>query len=189
MQGIRIKKHFIVMLLVLLCFSGGYNASAESNQLYVTVYSQEKSNWCWAAAGKSIIKYLYGDAFSQCNLYMWGKGYSSCSTNETGSIWSQFTNMFNEAGVYNGGGVLMTAMEWPYIEAQINLKRPALALIAWTGGGGHFAVVNGYNDSTTDYLYWTDINYNAQSVVKYTSYSYFKSNANWKWTASRYNIY
>ncbi|WP_256816759.1 papain-like cysteine protease family protein [Cytobacillus sp. Bac17] len=180
-----------IILAVVLCFSliAANPTHAAEKKLSLTVYSQDKSNWCWAAAGQSVIRYVKGTVKTQCQLYMWGKGYSSCSTNETGSISTQFSNMFKEMNFNYTGDVISSASTFSGVISQINLGRPMIARMGWTSGGGHFAVIYGYDDGSTDYINWTDINYGGTSYYKKTTYSYFKSNSSWDWTHTRYNIY
>lgn len=189
MKVSKLFKQFTMLLLVSVFFlnlNSGHAQAAEK-VLNVSAYNQEKSNWCWAAAGQAIIQYKK-QYYTQCTLYKKGKNYSACTTNEQGSIYTQFDNMFEYANFTAMGGVIFQPAGWSYITAQINLYRPLLARIEWSSGGGHFAVVKGYTDGTTDYVHWTDIKQSG-SYSRKTTYSYFKSNSNFDWTTTRYGMY
>lgn len=69
--------------LTMFC-AGGAHAAKTVTWGEWTVYNQEKSNWCWVAATKAIVKKASGDAVSQCQLFKDGKNVKTCTANEGG---------------------------------------------------------------------------------------------------------
>ncbi|ESU33368.1 hypothetical protein G3A_06715 [Bacillus sp. 17376] len=191
MKLAKALKRFTAMLFVaILAFNlCGISASAAEKRLSVPAYNQAKSKWCWAAAGQAIVNYKKGTSHYQCTIYKEGKKYSACTTDEDGSIYTQFTNIFTFAKFSSTGTVVFSPTSWSTTVGQINLNRPILARIGWKSyNSGHFAVISGYNDGLTDYVYWTDIGLSGSTTRKST-YSAFKDNSEWTWTTSRYAMY
>lgn len=173
----------------MLCLTSAGSAFAESKVLPIPGYSQEKSNWCWVAGGQAILRYEKGTTISQCTLYQYGKNVITCGGNEQGSIYYAFTNMFTRAGLKNIGTAVDYAVQFNTIKNQINAYNGIITRIQWTAGGGHLAVIRGYDDGTTDYIMWSDIK-NTPDVTSYktTSYEYFRyssNNGKWFWTHTR----
>lgn len=107
--------------------------------LTVTPYKQEQSNWCWAAASKTIVKYQTGKIVAQCTLVKNGTGSSSCS-NVAGTK-TNVKNALYANGVNKGSEVTLS---WNTVVAQMDANRPVYSSIRWTAGGGHAHVIRGY---------------------------------------------
>ncbi len=90
----------VVAVAVGLVLIGPGVAHGAEKVLSVTPYAQEKSNWCWAAASKMIVKFQTGKVVPpQCTLVKNGKGTSACA-NVTGTK-SNVTNALSKNGGVN----------------------------------------------------------------------------------------
>ncbi|WP_167748902.1 papain-like cysteine protease family protein [Cellulomonas sp. HD19AZ1] len=114
--------------------------------LSVTPYAQEKSNWCWAAASKMIVKFQTGKVVPQCTLVKNGKGTSACA-NVTGTK-SNVMNALSKNGVNPG---VERQLDWGTVVGEMNSSRPVYSSIIWSGGGGHAHVIRGYDDTGYSY--------------------------------------
>lgn len=180
-----------LVVMVVFVLSLQTSVYATEKVLAVAAYSQEKSNWCWVAASKSIVKQQTGNTYAQCVLYMWGKGYDNCDSNETGSLYTELPNIFRIAGFRNLGYPGDYPVSFNTIKLEINANRPLYVRIGWkpTLSEGHAVPVRGYDDSNS-YVHWIYINEVPQaSEYKYTSYNYLKDNAQWSWTHTRWGMY
>ncbi|GIG39190.1 papain-like cysteine protease family protein [Cellulomonas phragmiteti] len=110
--------------------------------LSVTPYKQEESNWCWAAASKTIVKFQTGKVVSQCTLVKNGKNTSTCA-NVTGTK-SNVMNALNANGVNPG---TERKLDWATVVAEMKTNRPVYSSIIWKSGGGHAHVIRGYYDT------------------------------------------
>lgn len=147
-------------------------ASAAEKYLGVTVYVQEKSNWCWAAASKSIVKFHTGRVISQCELVKDGKGTSSCANN-SGSK----QNVLNAVHANGVNGGTEQTLTWTTVKGQINASRPVYSSIIWNGGGGHAHVIRGWYD--TGYSYGVSYVNPLSSTTESRDWGTYVSNSSW----------
>jgi len=126
---------------------------------------QEHSNWCWAASSKAVLDY-YGSVQTQCAIANWAWGRNDCCGNNDFN-WSHACNQAN--CMYGGSGCIDdilshwgvsssghgSAFSWDTVVARIDVCRPFVIRFGWTGGGGHFLVGYGYDDSG-NYVYYMD---------------------------------
>ncbi|SDZ03643.1 Papain-like cysteine protease AvrRpt2 [Evansella caseinilytica] len=180
------KKRLLPFLIFVTAFSTIFVAqiSAASLSNYPSVV-QEKSNWCWAATGSSILKY-YGLSVSQCNFYKEAKVNSSCSANETGTI----TEVMRGLSSYNVGSSLYSgAYSFSGAKYQIDDSKPLWVRWRWSSGTGHAVVIYGYYTAmSTNYVYYMDP---ASGTKTSMAYSSFVGGGNYKqtWTHTLYNVY
>lgn len=145
---------------------------ADEATLAVPGYTQEKSNWCWVAAVKMIVKYKTGSTISQCSLYKDGKSTSTCP-NQTGSK-ANVMNALASNGVNPGTVVDLT---WAQTRAEIDGRRPIYSSIIRTSGTGHAHVIRGYYNS--GYSYGVSYMDPATGTRKSAEWSFYKDNSWW----------
>ncbi|GIQ71160.1 papain-like cysteine protease family protein [Xylanibacillus composti] len=183
------------VLIFALSFVGTSTASTTYKLLDVVQHPQEKSNWCWVAASKSIVQYHTGTAYTQCQIYKWGKGTTDCP-NEDGS-WSNYQNVFDNAGFVNKGTEASGTVTLNFIKGQIDADKPMIIRKSWldssTGkktGTNHAAPVIGYNTSTKRVAY-INITYSnpSNTGTVWRDYDYMVDNTSYEWTKSRYGMY
>lgn len=147
-------------------------AAAAEKTLSMTVYVQEQSNWCWAAASKSIIKFHTGSVISQCQLVKDGKQSSSCAN--SGGTKQNVLNAVHAHGVNGGQEYTLT---WSIVKGQINAARPVYSSIIWNSGGGHAHVIRGWYD--TGYSYGVSYINPLSSTTESREWNSYVSNSSW----------
>lgn len=164
----------IAVLLIAVGLAVAVPSAALASEKYisVTAYKQEKSNWCWAAAAKTIVKYQTGRVISQCELVKDGKNSSSCG-NVTGSK-SNVMNTLNKNGVNPG---TERKLDWATVVAEMNLSRPVYSSIIWRSGGGHAHVIRGYYN--TGYSYGVSYVDPATGTTTSREWGTYMSNSSW----------
>lgn len=143
-------------------------ATANAQRLLdVQTTQQEQDQWCWAATSQCLMAY-FNNNFSQCEIaeyartrITWGDfGEVNCCSDP-----SQGCNYWNY--MYGADGSILDILEYfagivttPYddnftyeqVVEQIDADRPFIFRFGWTGGGGHFLVMHGYNDGYVNYM-------------------------------------
>ncbi|HWX10788.1 MAG TPA: papain-like cysteine protease family protein [Trinickia sp.] len=131
-------------------------ACAASQQLNVPVVEQEHSNWCWDADSTAVLAYR-GIVATQCAIANWVDSVAyACGTYPFG--WNDSANSPNYLGGTTGiagilwswgrrdSGYYQQPLSYKTVNSAIRHGDPVVVLWAWPGGGGHFIVVNGYDD-------------------------------------------
>ena len=162
----------VLSIVVGMAIAAPAAAQAAETVLSVTPYTQEKSNWCWAAAAKMIIRHQTGRVVAQCTIVKQAKGTAACN-NVTGTntnVW----NVLNRNGV-NGG--THRRLDWDTVGAEMRLSRPVYSRIAWRSGGGHAHVIRGYYSTG----YSSGVSYIDPLSGTSTSreWSFYVSNSEW----------
>jgi len=107
---------------------------------------QLQSQWCWAATSVSLSRYYAkASVWTQCRLVTQITGRRSCC--ETGN--SPECNLPQQLGPpLERVGILERwkdgAARYDDLRREIDEGRPMAWRIGWAGGGGHFAVIEGY---------------------------------------------
>ena len=180
--------HIKIKIALLIIF---ISPSAFSQVLNVPLVTQEQDEWCWAAVSKSILNY-YGDSVSQCQIAEYTR--ETATWNNFGNVDcctdpSQGCNYWNYPYGYTGSiqdilqnwGVQNYGVDYPLTPIEITQEiagsRPFIIRWAWTAGGGHFVLGQGFLDSTLYYMNpWVGEGY------KFADYSWVVSNADHTWT-------
>ncbi|MDK0518842.1 papain-like cysteine protease family protein [Streptomyces sp. ML-6] len=158
---------------------------AATRRLDITMQAQQKSNWCWAAAGNTIATW-FGRNYSQnqfCSAaFGRAQGYECPNSQATlgnvqdGLYW---------AGV-NPGSYVTGWLRYPTVQAEIAAGRPVETRIQWSSGGGHMHVLYGYDDSGS-WVYWGDP-WPSSNRYNWASHAWYVNNAEFSWTHSLYRI-
>ncbi|MEU7136595.1 papain-like cysteine protease family protein [Streptomyces sp. NPDC046261] len=161
-------------------------AQAESAYDDITMYKQEKSQWCWAASGLTIAKYQgYGSTQTDfCNRAAKHDPYLSCD-NQPATL-QDMAYAWGDLGMSHTGTGLSRAASFSEVHTDVNAARPLGARIGWNSGGGHMNVVYGYDTSNNTIGVadpWPDTN-----TYTWWNYNDYVSNSSFKWTHSRIGI-
>lgn len=156
-------------------------ADAAALRLGISMQAQEMSNWCWAASGNTVAAFM-GRNYTQnqfCNLAFNRSINSSCPNSQATLADDQ--TAFRKIGINPGNYVYAHLYYWAIVR-EIDARRPVIARIQWTSGGGHMEVLYGYDDSS-NMVYWgnpwpSDYRYN------WSTYDYYVSNGTFFWTHS-----
>ncbi|WP_415894229.1 papain-like cysteine protease family protein [Neptuniibacter sp. PT8_73] len=122
-----------------------------SRHLNMTMQRQEQSNWCWAAV--SVSTALFYDASfngTQCELANWAFNTKTCCIDGTSATCDKpyyLDRALEHVGHLNQ--FVHRSFSMNEVSAQIDNGHPLGVRIGWTGGGGHFVVIDGYNTIST----------------------------------------
>jgi hypothetical protein len=149
--------------------------------LNLAMQSQQQSQWCWAAVATSVsLFYSPGSGWTQCSVVNAELGQTTCcqcgctpACNQPWYLDLALTRTVNLASWAAG------TVAYPVIRSQIAARRPLGARIGWSGGGGHFLVLDGYNSAGGQYLSIRDPFYGS-SVYTYASFqSGYQTTGSW----------
>ncbi|MFF1375264.1 papain-like cysteine protease family protein [Streptomyces sp. NPDC058308] len=156
-----------------------------AKRLNITMQSQQKTNWCWAAGGNTIATYL-GRTYSQnqfCNAAFGRNQSTECPNNQAtlGNVQSGL----RWAGI-NPGSYVTGWLRYPTVKAEIDAGRPVETRIQWSNGGGHMHVLYGYDDASS-WVYWGDP-WPSNDRYNWASHAWYVDNNTFSWTHSLYRI-
>lgn len=107
---------------------------------------QQQTQWCWAATSVSVARYYRSwSTWTQCRMVNAEKGQTTCCVDGSSDACNQphvLNAPLDRAEVLDhmvGGTV-----SYADVQAEINAGRPVAWRIGWSGGGGHFAVIEGH---------------------------------------------
>ncbi|WP_327681538.1 papain-like cysteine protease family protein [Kitasatospora sp. NBC_00458] len=166
--------------------AGGGTARAEAGYDQIAMLKQEKTQWCWSAAGLTIAKFQgYGTTQADfCDRASRYSGGPSCE-NQPARL-EDMANAWYSLGMANPGTGLNSAASFAQVTADVKAARPIGARIGWTSGGGHMNVVYGFDTSNNTIGVadpWPD-------TATYTWWNYddYVKNGSFRWTHSRTGI-
>ncbi|MDI3421378.1 papain-like cysteine protease family protein [Streptomyces luteolus] len=156
-----------------------------AGRLDITMQAQQKSNWCWAAAGNTIAAYL-GENYSQnqfCNAAFNRQQGPDCPNNQAtlGNVQTALRWMGVNPGSYVNGW-----LRYPTVQSEVNAGRPVETRIQWSNGGGHMHVLYGYDDANS-WVYWGDP-WPSSDRYNWASHDWYVNNGTFSWTHSLYRI-
>ena len=139
-------------------------ALAARKLLSVRAYEQEKTQWCWAASCRSVIKYCDGSSVSQEDIfeYIFGK-----VVNKPTGV----TNMKKALAHWNvSSSKKLDPLTYSGLKSQINDEQPIIAVLLKSGTDkGHANVIRGYDTSYDGVLFIdpADGDYHGQAYDDY----------------------
>lgn len=132
-----------------------------------TMQQQLQTQWCWAATSVSVSKYYRpSSSWTQCSMVNAERGQTTCCVNGSSSQCNQpnvLDSPLSRAKVLDhmqGGDV-----SYDVIQDEIDAGRPLCWRIGWSGGGGHFAVIEGYRIGGTPWVTVDDPIYGQSDVA------------------------
>lgn len=158
---------------------------ASAGELSIQQEVQQQSQWCWAASGLTIAKFLGKGNISQNDFCNIARGYprGSRCPNQPGYLeWDQ--RAFQQLGI--SPGQVTGPLSFQSIVTEIDGRRPIQTGIYWTAGGGHSQVIYGYQPGSRTIAYgdpWP-------SSPRYSemSYSSYVRNGQFRWGQALYRI-
>ncbi|MFG2395341.1 papain-like cysteine protease family protein [Streptomyces lavendulae] len=160
-------------------------ADAAPRRIDVTMRVQEKTNWCWAAAGSTIAHRL-GKDHSQndfCNAAFDRRQGTECPNDQANL--SHVQNGLRWAGI-EPGKYVTGWLRYSTVKTEIDAGRPIETRVLWTSGGGHMHVIYGY-DVEKNWVYWGDP-WPSYTRYNWGSHDYYRDNSTFRWTHSLYEI-
>jgi hypothetical protein len=139
----RVTHPVIIVVLVSMLMILAYgDVFASSKSLSITKYSQEKSNWCWAAGAQMVAKYkVPASTKTQSNIVSHCHG----NTNNTPGTLADIKSAITYASNSYYFGHSQTVIDYSTHMSKLNASMPVLAWMSWNGGGAHILVVKAYN--------------------------------------------
>lgn len=162
---------------------GPLKPSIPARTLAFDMQKQRQSEWCWAAVSTSVsLFYDPESGWTQCSVVNAGLKETTCCKDGGSDTCNQPWQLELALGLVGhlnrdfGERLPMEA-----IAQEIDRTRPIGLCIDWTGGGGHFVVVDGYDRKAgkidiKDPLF-------GHSVVAYDSFpGSYQGGGTWSWT-------
>jgi hypothetical protein len=119
----------------------------EWNRLNFAMQAQQQTQWCWAAVSVSIAAYYDpGTSWTQCQMAGAELNQATCCENGSSSECNQ--PWYLDKALERAGA--LASMNAPPSSGvgeepdEIQAGRPVCVRIGWSGGGGHFVVIEGY---------------------------------------------
>ncbi|HJQ23017.1 MAG TPA: papain-like cysteine protease family protein [Blastocatellia bacterium] len=139
----------------------------QSKVLPVAHFQQARTQWCWAACAEMVLDY-YSKRVHQCALanHLLGRKnccaapgplhfFSKCNRNCQVAQVAQLYSHYGLNSLYQANPVSFSV-----IQAEINADQPVEVGFAWFGGGGHLAIIRGWEqDSIGDWVRINDPHY------------------------------
>ncbi|MED7949101.1 papain-like cysteine protease family protein [Streptomyces sp. BE20] len=169
-----------------ILLAAGGTARAEAGYDQITMLKQEKSQWCWSAAGLTIAKFQ-GFGTTQADFCDRASQYSGGpSCNNQPATLGDMANAWSSLGLSKTGTGISSAASFAQVTTDVKAARPIGARIGWTSGGGHMNIVYGFDTSNNTIAVadpWPD-------TATYTWWNYgdYVNNSSFKWTHSRTGI-
>lgn len=158
----------------------------DAKTLNFAMQPQKQTQWCWAAVSASVATYYGSDDFTQCDLATWAastrgvananccKDGSSSDCNKPFTLDTALTHVGHLNAMTEGASTL------PAVQGQIDGKHPLGVRVGWTGGGGHFLVIDGYDTTVADpKIALADPFYGPSVVVFNTFPAHYQGGAVW----------
>jgi hypothetical protein len=166
------------------CWHRWWPAAAKHGQLAFTMQPQQQTNWCWSAVATSVTLYYDpGSTWVQCTVANAELGQTTCCTNGATSQCNQpwyldlaLTRVGN-LDHWAGGSIALSA-----VENEIDSGRLVGARIGWSGGGGHFVVLEGYQEDGAGFVYVEDPWYGPSYVGYDTFRTAYQGSGSWTHT-------
>jgi hypothetical protein len=154
---------------------------ASKNQLRFTMQFQTQTNWCWAANAASIsLFYDSGSAWTQCKVASIAMQPTNCCVSPLpcNNPWLldgalKITHNFVEPLIYG-------PMDLNGIQEQIDAGLVIGSRIGWSGGGGHFVSVYGYDRTGAEpFIFVADPIYGTTFIKLSTFISSYQASGRW----------
>jgi hypothetical protein len=150
-----------------------------SNQLAFAMQQQQQTEWCWAAVSASVSRFFgapagpSGGPWQQCQVVNNEQNQTTCC--QDGSTAACNVPWYLEKGLSCVGHLASPptsgSASFAYVQGEVNGGRPVGVRIGWFGGGGHFVVLKGYDDSGTNQLVDVEDPWYGPSLVDYTAFA------------------
>ena len=135
-------------------------------RLNFTMQRQLQTQWCWAATSVSVSEYYDPDThWSQCTMVNAEKELTTCcrdGSSEDCDTPNVLDAPLSRADVLDHKQT--GSVGYDIIRREIDAGRPLAWRIRWSGGGGHFAVIEGYQSFGDEWVAIDDPLYGASDL-------------------------
>lgn len=142
-------------------------------RLDTEIPQQEQTQWCWAATSLGTHQYYQRtDTTTQCQAVNLILGVANACTSPTDAAINQpwFLDQALSAFGNLRAPIVSGTLNFTGLRAEIDGGTPLGTRIGWSGGGGHFMVIEGYRNTITKMLTIHDPIF-GQSDMTYTAYA------------------
>ena len=142
----------LIVILILIYLLAQCRARLDEGwkRLCFIMQHQEQTNWCWAATAASVSVFFDPNTIwaTQCSIVNAEFGRTDCCTNGSSAncnkpwyidLGLQRTGNFRSKST--GAGTMTD------VSQDVDIGRPLLVRIGWSGGGGHAVAIDGYNQA------------------------------------------
>ena len=133
--------------------AGPIGGAAGMVDLRFNMETQKQTQWCWAAVSVSTSKHFDSlSSWTQCKMVNGELGQTTCCSAGSSESCNQpwYLDLALTRTNNLSGAATQDALTLAKIKAEINAKRPVGVRIGWSGGGGHFVIIDGYNSATKE---------------------------------------
>jgi len=150
-------------------------------QLDFIMEHQQQTNWCWAATSTSVaLYYNAASGWTQCSVANTELTRTDCcSTGASGPC--NVSNVLNHplSVVGHLDRMIPASTSFVDVQATIDVGRPLALRVAWTGGGAHFLVIDGYDAHGGQWVSVDDPIYGPADVLYTTMLSGYQGAGTW----------
>lgn len=153
------------------------------DRLAFTMQHQLQTEWCWAAVSTSVSHYFDSSStWTQCGVVNAELRQTTCCANGGSNACNQPWYLQN--ALTRTGNLASTsgAAAFSSIDSEIDSGRPVCARIGWSGGGGHFVAIVGYDEAllaTMNYVAIADPWYGSSDVAWETFRTSYQGSGTW----------
>jgi Peptidase_C39 like family len=152
-----------------------------SNSLPFSMQTQQGNFWCWAATSSSVSHFFnQNSAWTQCNIASTCLNSECCTTLAPCDKPYTLDGPLTQTGNLRGSAVSGNDT-FAGVKAEIDQGRPVCCHISWSGGGGHFVAISGYDDSNQD-LFVEDPLYGKRPEPYATFVNSYRGSGTWDYT-------
>ena len=178
---------FLLPLTPALSPAGGFGPSGEpaggaaANTLGFSMEPQQQTNWCWAATSKSVSHFFDSSStWSQCGVAAACLSEECCADPAPCDVVYYLDIALTQTGNLRGTpspGSLPLAD----VQAEIDNGCPIGCHISWSGEGGHFVVIHGYDIINGD-VDVSDPFYGSQTIPYSSFLASYRGAGAWDYT-------
>lgn len=150
-------------------------------RLAFTMQAQQQTQWCWSAVATSVSHfYDASSTWTQCAPANAELGETTCCQDGSSAACNRSWYLdlaLDEVGhldAWSSG-----AASFAGVRAEIDGGEPLGVRIGWSGGGGHFLVIEGYLDDATDQVAVDDPWYGASDLAYSTLTTSYQGSGSW----------
>jgi hypothetical protein len=138
-----------------------------------TMQHQQQTQWCWAAVSTSVsLYYDTSSTWTQCTVVNAELNQTTCCQNGATAACNQpwyLDRALQRTGNFDGFSGGTTA--FADVRTEIDAGRPLGTRVGWSGGGGHFAVIEGYKPGPTEQRVAIDDPWYGASDLTYNTFA------------------
>lgn len=151
--------------------------------LNLSMQPQKESEWCWAAVSASVAAFFSDTSpWTQCGIVCEMLAQSACCTDGSSSACNQpyyLDRALRLVKHYKSDFEGRPADSW--LDSEISERNPVGVSINWTGGGGHFVAVDGF-DTTKGTIDVRDPLFGNAWLAASSFPSTYQGGGTWAWT-------